>query len=121
MRNRRIVVLTLAFGVAVAACGGGGDDAAPAEPVDVAALDLSADAAAGLATYQAKCQTCHARDLTGGAGPALGPGSAAAGTALDDLRSTIVTGGNGMPAWGGLLSDTEIDEILAFLAAAQGR
>ena len=120
--RRWIVAVVIALGLGAAACGGsGGDGTASTEPVDVASLALSADAAAGLPTYQAKCQSCHARDLTGGAGPALGPGSEAAGKALEDLRGTIVAGGNGMPSWGGLLTDAEIDQVLAFVVAAQGR
>ena len=120
MRNRMIVALALALAVSAAACGGG-DEAAGSEPVDVATLDLSADAAAGLATYEAKCRTCHAPDLTGGAGHPLGPGSAAAGKTPAELRGVIAGGAQGMPAWGGLLTDAEIDQLVAFLVEAQGR
>ena len=123
MRNRRIVASIMAVAMMMAACGGsgGGDDTPAAEPVDVDALALSGEAEAGLATYRAKCASCHGADLSGRTGPALGPGSKAAGKPSADLRAKIVNGGEGMPSWGGLLDDAEIDGLVAFLLAAQGR
>jgi len=118
-RNRRIVVIAIALGVALTACGGGSGDTG--DSVDVESLELTAAGKAGLVVYQGKCATCHQRDLSGSSGPALGPASSAAAKPTDDLRRTITTGGSGMPAWGGLLSDQQVDDVLAFLSEAQGR
>lgn len=119
-RKRHIVALFTALLMTLTACGGG-DGSDGASPVDIDTLQLSDAGIAGRAIFSAKCTTCHRTDLTGGSGPALGPGSAAADKPITDLVAKIVVGGTGMPAWGGLLSDQEIDGLAAFLSEAQGR
>ncbi|MBU1494888.1 MAG: cytochrome c [Actinomycetota bacterium] len=118
-RTRSIMTLAVALAVALAACGDGASDDGSGETVD--SLELSTAAAAGLAVFEGKCAVCHRPDLSGGAGPALGPASAAAGKPVEELRRTITEGGNGMPSWGGVLSAEEIDDVLTFLVEAQGR
>jgi mono/diheme cytochrome c family protein len=76
---------------------------------------------AGAAVFARNCSACHQADLSGGTGPALGADSPAASAPLDDLRNTIENGGAGMPAWSGLLTEAEIDAVVAYLAEAQGR
>ena len=103
----------LLLAAAAAACGGGSPDAQPAPP--------PGDAAAGAVVYERNCAVCHRSDLGGGSGPALGPGSPASTRSMDHLRNVILDGGNGMPAWRGILSATEIEQVVAFLAASQRR
>ncbi|MCB2222657.1 MAG: cytochrome c [Actinobacteria bacterium] len=113
----RLAALALAAALGTAACGGGSG----AEPVDPGAMDLSPEAAAGESVYVLRCTACHGADLTGASGPALGPGSSAAGRSLDTLRAVIAGGATGMPAWEGELSAAEIDGLVTFLAEVQGR
>jgi mono/diheme cytochrome c family protein len=40
---------------------------------------------------------------------------------MDHLRDVILDGGNGMPAWRGILSAAEFEQVVAFLAASQQR
>lgn len=119
-RKGRLAAWATAAALMLAGCGGG-TDGTGGGAVPVGSLDLSSAGAAGRALFDAKCATCHRSDLTGGVGPALGPGSAAAGKPLADLETTIRLGGNGMPTWGELLTDREIGDLLAFLSEAQGR
>jgi cytochrome c551 len=119
-RKRHIVVLATALVMVLTACGGG-SSSDNGTSVDVDAIALSDAGTAGKALYTAKCTTCHRSDLSGGTGPSLAPGSAAFGKPTSELRAKIVDGGEGMPSWGGLLSDVEIDALVTFLAEAQGR
>jgi cytochrome c551 len=118
--NRRIAAAAVAAALALAACGGSGGGSG-AEPVDVDAIDLSDAGAAGRDLFAEKCSACHKGDLTGGAGPALGPGSASAGKSLEQIQATIQRGAGGMPAWAGILTDRQIADLTAFLSEAQGR
>jgi cytochrome c551 len=112
------MIMTLAM--VLTACGGGSSSGGGSS-VDVDALELSDAGSAGKTLFAAKCSSCHRGDLSGGTGPALGPDSAASGRPKSEMRSTIVDGGEGMPAWGGLLTDEEIDGLMAFLSEVQGR
>jgi cytochrome c551 len=119
-RKRHIVVMIMTLAMVLTACGGGSasDDGSS---VDVDALELSDAGSAGKTLFTAKCSTCHRGDLSGGTGPSLGPDSAASSKPTSELRAKIVGGGEGMPTWGGLLTDGEIDGLVAFLSEAQGR
>jgi cytochrome c551 len=104
--------------ITLSACGGegGGTTTAPFEPAA-----LSAAAAAGKTVFEDNCSICHGDGLEGGVGPSLRMGSEAAGKPIAALEDQIRAGGGGMPAWGGLLPDTEISAVLAFLSEMQGR
>lgn len=78
--------------------------------------------AGGEEIYRQLCASCHSRDLSGGVGPALGPGSEA--SLLDDgmLASTIAQGrGSRMPAFGETLDDSQITRVVAYLREQQDR
>jgi mono/diheme cytochrome c family protein len=117
---RRFAALSAVLATALAACGGGQDsaDTTAAPPPSVA---LSERGTAGQVLFEDNCTVCHGEDLGGGAGPALGFGSQAADKPVEVLETQIRTGGNGMPSWGGLLEDSEIADLIAFLSEMQGR
>lgn len=101
--RRTAVVLLLA--VALASCSG-----APAPD------------AGGEEIYRQLCASCHARDLSGGVGPALGPGSEASGLDDEILTATISRGrGSRMPAFGQTLDDAQIARVVAYLREQQDR
>lgn len=98
---RRVSVLSLV--VALAAC-----SSAPAQD------------AGGEEIYRQLCASCHARDLSGGIGPALGAGSHAATLDDDVLAATIASGrGSRMPAFGRTLSSDQIDRVVGYLRERQ--
>ena len=114
MVTRKLVATAAMALMALAGCGGetSGSRAA-ADP-------LSPAAAAGKALFDGNCAACHGDDLGGRTGPALGPGSNAAEQPDDELLGAIGRGGNGMPAWGGVLDESQIGSLLAFLRESQG-
>ncbi|MDX1447617.1 MAG: cytochrome c [Acidimicrobiia bacterium] len=77
--------------------------------------------ATGEEIYLQLCASCHARDLSGGIGPALGPGSAAAELGDEMLVRSISEGrGSRMPAFGGTLDESQISRLVDFLRERQG-
>ncbi|MEX1003913.1 MAG: cytochrome c [Acidimicrobiia bacterium] len=98
---RRLLVLGLV--VVLAACSG-----APAED------------ATGEEIFSQSCASCHSRDLSGGIGPALGPGSGAAELG-DDVMTQIISQGRGsrMPAFSRTLSEDQIRRVVEFLRQRQ--
>ncbi|MCJ7725362.1 MAG: cytochrome c [Acidimicrobiia bacterium] len=120
-RYRRFIALGIVMAIGLTACGGGGSEASSPLGVAVDSLELTESGAAGLAVYEAKCAVCHRSDLLGATGKALGPLSAAADKPAEELRRIITDGASGMPSWGGVLSEQEIADVVAFLLEAQGR
>lgn len=96
-------LLTLVLVVVLAACAG-----PPAED------------ATGEEIFMRSCASCHSRDLSGGIGPALGPGSGAAALS-DDVITQIVTHGRGsrMPAFSSTLSEAQIGRVVDYIRQRQ--
>lgn len=79
-----------------------------------------AEDATGGDIYVQLCASCHARDLSGGVGPALGAGSGAVDLPEDVISQTISRGkGSGMPAFSRTLSDAQIERVVAFIREQQ--
>jgi len=80
------------------------------------------DAAKGKSAFEDNCSVCHNSDSTE---KKMGPGlkgemkkaKMANGKAPTEanIRALMNTGGNGMPAFADMLSDTERDDVMAFL------
>jgi mono/diheme cytochrome c family protein len=99
------VVLTVALAVAVAAlagCSGGGEPQMSAET--------------GAAVFaDAGCGDCHALSAAGSTGTA-GPSLDAVKPTADHVAHQVRRGGRGMPAFGGTLTDAEIEAVAAYVA-----
>lgn len=79
-----------------------------------------ADDASGQEIYGQLCASCHSRDLSGGVGPPLGPGSPAVELPDDLMAATIRQGkGSRMPAFSRTLSDSQIDRLVEFIRERQ--
>jgi len=84
-------------------------------PADVMARITSADAANGSQLFQQKgCHTCHAIE---GGGGRKGPDLTYVGNRLNqsELIVRILNGGNNMPAFGGNITDQQLNQLVAFL------
>ncbi len=65
---------------------------------------------------QMNCVGCHAANGAGGMGPALSNAKFIYGSAPENIYLTILQGRpNGMPAWGGLLPDQVIWDLVAYI------
>lgn len=100
------VVLVLAAG-----CGGDDEDATQGGPATTIAGDLEL----GGRVFAQNCASCHGEQGGGGMGPRL-----ADGRVLEqypdpnDHREVVVEGRGAMPAWGGKLTDEEIDAVVRY-------
>lgn len=80
---------------------------------------LSEDAG-GREIYIETCARCHASDLSGGVGPALGPDSNAAAQSDEYLVTTITDGRGRMPSFRQTLSGQQIERVVDYLRSVQG-
>jgi|AMFO01.1.fsa_nt_gi Cytochrome c, mono- and diheme variants len=85
-------------------------------------LAACSDATSGLtgaALYERACASCHGRDLGGGIGPALGPGSTA-DLSLDDaqIAGAIRVGPGSMPPFA-RLTDAQVASLVRYLREVQ--
>ena len=74
----------------------------------------------GQELYQMACSYCHGIDLEGNIGPALGADS---GVSFEDdafIEERIRNGIGEMPAFGGVFTDDQIDDIIDYLRDEQG-
>jgi len=133
---RSLTVLLLVFGLT--ACGGGGNDGAPAgEPAGetpdagVPAGD-AVEAANGEAVFATNCVACHGDGGTGGGAAAVGleppPADLTDATwttgdgSLDAIRNVVENGspGTAMIAWKGTLTDAEITAAAEYVHSLGG-
>lgn len=87
----------------------------------LAACDGPAADATGREIYLETCARCHAPDLSGGVGPALGEGSSAAGQTDEYLVNTITDGRGRMPSFRQTLSVDQIERVVGYLREEQGQ
>lgn len=73
----------------------------------------------GAEVFSQVCATCHSADLSGGIGPALGPGSNAAGRTDEFLITTITHGRGRMPSFRTTLSEQQILDVVAYIREVQ--
>jgi len=127
--NIRSTVAALALAaivLAVAACGGSSgssSSAAPpatSTPTSTPASGGEVSAAAGKVVFTSNCATCHTLADAGATG-SVGPN-------LDDLKpdeetvkNQVTDGGGGMPAFGGQLSETQIESVANYVSSVAGQ
>ena len=76
------------------------------------------DAAAGQEVFVANCGSCHTLEqagTTGNVGPNLNDSSFDQGS----VEEQVTSGGGGMPAFGGQLSEEQIQDVAAFVVASE--
>jgi mono/diheme cytochrome c family protein len=123
-----LALLALVLVVGAAACGGDDDDNA----ADTTATETTTEetttgeetttdtsTAAGKEVFVANCGSCHTLADAGTSGN-VGPNLDTVGLAADEVESQVRSGGGGMPAFEDQLSDEEITEVAAYVAANDG-
>lgn len=119
---------TLVLALALAGCGGdddAADDAAPPVTETDAQTDTGAPGdgegtePAGRQVFVANCGTCHTLEDAGTSGT-TGPALDGHGLSQDEIETQVRQGGGLMPPFEGTLSDEEIQEVSAYVAAQGG-
>lgn len=78
-------------------------------------------ASAGRETFATTCASCHGADLTGGIGPNLVDREWIHGSKPTEVYKTVSDGVlvKGMPAWGPVLGNRKITEVVAYIMSLQ--
>ncbi len=121
MRSRVwiIAVVLALLVVAAAGCGGGDDDDGGAATTAATTAETTEGGSDGAAVFASNCGTCHTLAAAGSDGT-TGPN-------LDDLmpdketvEAQVRSGGGGMPAFEGQLSDAEIEAVATYVSESAG-
>ncbi len=80
-------------------------------------VDRPDEAASGEEIYLQVCARCHAPDLSGGVGPAIGPDTISASQPPEFLEAVIVQGRGRMPSFGRTLSDDQVARVVAYVSS----
>ena len=121
MRSRVwiIAVVLALLVVAAAGCGGDDDDDGGAATTAATTAETTEGGADGAAVFASNCGTCHTLAAAGSDGT-TGPN-------LDDLmpdeetvEAQVRSGGGGMPAFEGQLSDAEIEAVATYVSESAG-
>jgi mono/diheme cytochrome c family protein len=113
---RTIAVACVAFmvGLGGTACGGGDDNEATTAEDTTTGQETTA---VGREVFVANCGTCHTLSDAGTSG-SIGPALDGGGYSVDRVEEQVRNGGGAMPAFEDTLSDEEIAEVAAYVAAA---
>lgn len=76
--------------------------------------------ATGAEIYTQLCANCHGEDLSGGLGPALGPGSDAAGEPDEFIEFSVMNGRGRMPSFSSSLDADQLARLVAHIRVRQG-
>lgn len=76
--------------------------------------------ASGEEIYAQLCARCHASDLSGGIGPAIGPASGSAAEPDEFLEFTIMNGRGRMPSFSSSLDEGQLERLVEFIREVQG-
>lgn len=80
-----------------------------------------AEDASGEEIYDQLCANCHGENLSGGLGPALGPGSNSAARPDEFLEVSIMNGRGSMPSFSSSLDDAQLDRLVSYIREVQDR
>jgi cytochrome c551 len=124
-RRIALALVALVLFIGVTACGGG-DDEGSGDTTETTATDTTAtdettttdetSVASGRDVFVAECASCHTFADAGSTG-AIGPNLDE--STLDEaaVESQVRSGGGGMPAFEGQLSDEEIQAVSGYVVA----
>lgn len=115
-----IVLAALVLGLGGVACGGdddgeAGDTTTTEETTTETSETTGETSAAGKEVFVANCGSCHTLEDAGTSG-SIGPELDGIGLSEADIEAQVRTGGGGMPAFEGDLSEDEIAQVSAYVA-----
>jgi mono/diheme cytochrome c family protein len=126
IRSTVAVLALTAIVLVVAACGGSSGSSSSAAPTSTPTSTPASggggevSAEAGKVVFTSNCSTCHTLADAGATG-SVGPN-------LDDLKpdeetvkNQVTNGGGGMPAFGGQLSETQIESVATYVSSVAGQ
>jgi mono/diheme cytochrome c family protein len=120
LRLFALALVALAVGLGVAACGGDDDsDVATTEETTTEGTTTEETSAVGREIFVANCGTCHTLSDAGTSG-AIGPQLDGLDLSSEAVEEQVRNGGGAMPAFEDTLSDEEIQEVAAYVAASSG-
>jgi mono/diheme cytochrome c family protein len=115
-----LLFVALAIGLGAVACGGDDDEAADETATEEATEDGGGDGlAAGRTIFVESCGGCHTLADAGTSGT-TGPNLDDSAPSVDEIEEQVRSGGGGMPAFEGDLSDEEIRTVSEYVADAAG-
>jgi mono/diheme cytochrome c family protein len=124
MRRSTIALVLVAGSLALVGAGcGGDDDSDSAEPPAATTTEDggaggTGDAANGEEVFaSAGCGGCHTFEAAGSTG-SVGPNLDDLSPSFDQVVSQVTNGGGAMPAFGGDLSEQEINDVAAFVSGS---
>lgn len=106
MKKRSYLFVLVVLALILASCGGPKSSPSPSEQAN-----REVDAAQ---VYKQSCVSCHGVKLEGRMGPALS--DVGARLKEEEILAVITQGRNGMPSFGGRLTDKEITALAVWLA-----
>jgi cytochrome c oxidase subunit I len=122
MRRSAIALVLVAGSLALVGAGCGGDeDSDSAEPPAATTTEDGSgggtgDAAAGEEVFaSAGCGGCHTFEAAGSTG-SVGPNLDDVSPSFDEVVTQVTNGGGAMPAFGGDLTEQEINDVAAFVS-----
>lgn len=79
--------------------------------------------ASGKATFDSTCASCHGENLQGGIGFNLADSEWVHGGQPTEIANTVINGvlDKGMPAWGAVLGQSRISEVVAYILSHHPR
>ena len=101
--------------VAAAGCGGDDDDSGGAATT----AETTEGGADGAAVFASNCGTCHTLAAAGSDGT-TGPNLDELMPDKETVEAQVRSGGGGMPAFEGQLSDDEIEAVATYVAESAG-
>jgi cytochrome c oxidase subunit I len=124
MRRSTIALVLVAGSLALVGAGcGGDDDSDSAEPPAATTTENgggggTGDAAKGEEVFaSAGCGGCHTFEAAGSTG-SVGPNLDDLAPSFDEVVSQVTNGGGAMPAFGGDLTEQEINDVAAFVSGS---
>jgi mono/diheme cytochrome c family protein len=114
MAVRLIGICILA--AAIAGCGGGGSTTTTTSDGGAAGQA----SAVGKTLFTDNCASCHILSDAGAAGT-VGPNLDDLAPSADTVADQVRSGGGAMPSFSETLTDEQIEEVAAYVAAATGR
>ncbi len=108
-----ILLAALVLGLGAVACGGDDEASTTETTTETSSTPL------GQEVFVANCGSCHTLTDAGTTGT-IGPSLDAIGLDAAAVEDQVRNGGGGMPAFEGQLSEEEITEVAAYVAATDG-